>query len=339
MKKSLIAFVFLAFAFGCQEQKSDEKAKEDPSAQKTDPLPSWNEGENKKRIIQFVENAIDEKNKNFIPIEKRIATFDNDGTLWAEQPAYFQLIFALGQIHKMAADHPEWKDEAPFKHVLNNDMESLMKEGESGLLKIVMTTHSDVTVEEFQKQVKEWLKITKHPTHNVLFTDMTYLPMQELIDYLKVNEFKVYIVSGGGVDFMRAWAPEVYGIPTEQIIGSTMKSELTKTDSSVQVTKVAELEFIDDKEGKPISIQKFIGKKPVIAVGNSDGDLAMLQFCDDNELPSLPIYIHHTDEEREWAYDRESHIGKLDKGLEEATAKGWIVTDMKSDWKKIWKWE
>lgn len=339
MRKLVVLSIVLSTLFACSEEKTKEDSKKESKVQKTDPLPSWNEGENKKRIIQFVENAKDEANENFIPVDKRIATFDNDGTLWAEKPVYFQLIFALGQIHKMAENHPEWKDEAPYKHVLNKDMESLLKEGKEGLMKIIMTTHADISVEEFQKQVKEWLGVAKHPKFNVLYSEMTYLPMQELIDYLKANDFKVYIVSGGGIDFMRAWAPETYGIPEEQIIGTSLKSEFVKNDTGTVVMKQGELEFLDDKEGKPVAIQKFIGKKPVIAVGNSDGDLAMLEYCADNDLPSLPIYIHHTDEDREWAYDRKSPIGQLSKGLDEAKAKNWVIADMKTDWKTIFKFK
>lgn len=213
-----------------------------------------------------------------------------------------------------------------------------MEEGEEAIFKIVMTTHGNISVDDFKAQVKEWLKESKHSKFNVEYDRMVYLPMLELIDYLKANNFKVFIVSGGGVDFMRAWAPEVYGIPSEQIIGSSLKSEFVKSDTGVAVVKKPQLDYFDDKEAKPVAIQKHIGKTPVIAVGNSDGDLAMLQFSAGNKLPNLQIYIHHTDDKREYQYDRESSVGRLDKGLDEAESKGWIVVDMKNDWKKIWKW-
>ena len=202
-----------------------------------------------------------------------------------------------------------------------------------------MTTHSGMTVEDFQGHVKDWIYSAKHPKFNVEYSKMIYKPMLELIDYLKANDFKVYIVSGGGIDFMRAWTKDVYGIPNEQVIGTTLKSKLVETDSTSEIIKLAELDFLDDKEGKPVAIQKFIGKKPVIAVGNSDGDLQMLQYSAGNKMPSLQIYIHHTDAEREYQYDRDSHIGRLDKGLDEASKQGWVLVDMKKDWNKIFDFQ
>ncbi|WP_053990161.1 HAD family phosphatase [Mangrovimonas sp. TPBH4] len=301
-----------------------------------DPLPSWNDGASKKAIIAFVSNATNSKSSQFIPVEDRIATFDNDGTLWSEQPAYFQLFFAIDRVKAMAKDHPEWKTQQPYKAVLENDMEALKQSGMKGILQIVATTHTGMTVEEFDAVVKSWASTAKHPTKNVPYTDMVFQPMLELLHYLRANQFKTYIVSGGGVNFMRAFLPSIYGIPEEQIIGTRFKTEWTNDGNKPSIKVLPEMDFIDDKEGKPLNIQKIIGKKPVFAAGNSDGDLQMLQWTASNKLNSFMLYVHHTDAEREWAYDRGSHIGGLDKGLDEATKRGWTLVDMKKDWKVIY---
>ncbi len=301
-----------------------------------DPLPSWNNTSTKKEIIAFVDIVTDKNHPYFIPVRDRIATFDNDGNLWSEQPAYFQLFFAIDRVKEMAVDHPEWKNEQPFKAVLENDMKSLAKQGEEGLIKLVMVTHSGNTIEEFDKDVKEWIKTAKHPTKNVTYDKLVYQPMLELLQYLRANDFKTYVVSGGGVDFMRAFVTEIYGIPKEQIIGSRIKTKFEYNDGKPEIIRLPELEFIDDKEGKPLNIQKIIGKKPVFASGNSDGDLPMLQWTASSKYKSFMLFLHHTDSIREWAYDRDSHIGRLDKGLDQAKKDGWTVIDMEKDWKTIY---
>ena len=302
-------------------------------------LPSWNDVNSKNEIIDYVKDVTNSTSENFIPIKDRIATFDNDGNLWAEQPLYFQLYFAIDMVKKMYVDHPEWKNEQPFKAVLENDMEELAKQGEHGLIQLVMATHSGNTTEEFDRAVKEWIASAKHPTKNVGFDELVYQPMLELLAYLRANDFKTYVVSGGGVDFMRAFVTEIYGIPEEQIIGSRIKTEFDYNNGDPVIKRLPELDFIDDKEGKPLNIQKIIGKKPVFSSGNSDGDLPMMQWAASNKYKSFMLYVHHTDAEREWAYDRDSHIGRLDKGLDQAIKDGWTVIDMKNDWKIIYPFE
>ena len=304
-----------------------------------DPLPSWNEGKTRSAIITYVESVTAADSPDFIPIKDRIATFDNDGNLWSEQPAYFQLFFAMDRVKAMAADHPEWRNEQPFKAVLENDMIELAKQGEHGLLKLVMTTHAGNTAEEFEADVQDWIKTATHPTKKVTYDQLVYQPMLELLQYLRANNFKTFVVSGGGVDFMRAFVTEIYGIPKEQIIGSRIKTAFDYNDGNPVIKRLPEIDFIDDKEGKPLNIQKIIGKKPVFSSGNSDGDLQMMQYTASNPLKSFMLYLHHTDADREWAYDRESHIGKLDKGLDQAMRDGWTVIDMKNDWKVIYPFE
>ena len=309
------------------------------STQQTDPLPSWNEGKTKAAIINYVNDVTDSKSTNFIAIADRIATFDNDGNLWSEQPAYFQLFFAIDRIKELAPEHPEWKTEQPYKAILENNMKELAEQGEAGLIKLIMTTHTGNTTEEFYAIVKEWISKVKHPTKNVGYDKLVYQPMLELLQYLRANNFKTYIVSGGGIDFMRAFVAEIYGIPEEQIIGSRVKTEYDYNNGNPVIKRLPELEFNNDKAGKAINIQKIIGKKPVFSSGNSDGDLAMMQYTASNKLKSFMLYVHHTDSVREWAYDRDSHIGRLDKGLDQANADGWTVIDMKKDWKVIYPFE
>lgn len=329
--------IFIVLAGGCRKELSVENnTNATLESVKKDPLPSWNDGSTKKEILAYVDVVTDKNNHNFIPKADRIATFDNDGNLWSEQPAYFQLFFAMDRVKEMAVDHPEWKTTQPFKAVLENNMEALIKQGEHGLLKLVMATHAGMTTEEFEADVKAWIKTAKHPTKKVGYDKLVYQPMLELLQYLRTNDFKTYIVSGGGVDFMRAFVTEIYGIPEEQILGSRIKTEFDFNDGKPVIRRTAALDFIDDKEGKPLNIQKIIGKKPVFASGNSDGDLQMLQWTASNEHKSFMLYLHHTDAEREWAYDRESHIGKLDKGLDQAKKDGWTVIDMKKDWRVIY---
>ena len=338
--KSLIKFSFLfliILLISCkQEAQVENKSAVKTETVITDPLPSWNDVNSKKEIIAYVDVVTDNNHPDFIPVKDRISVFDNDGNLWSEQPAYFQLFFAIDRVKAMAADHPEWKEQQPFKAVLENDMEELKKQGEHGLIQLVMTTHAGNTTEEFESHVKDWIATAKHPTKNVAYDKLVYQPMLELLRYLRANDFKTYVVSGGGVDFMRAFVTEIYGIPEEQILGSRIKTKFEYNDGKPKIVRVAELDFIDDKEGKPLNIQKIIGKKPIFSSGNSDGDLQMMQWTASNKYKSFMLYVHHTDSIREWAYDRESHIGRLDKGLDQAKKDGWTVIDMEKDWKVIY---
>ena len=302
-------------------------------------LPSWNKSDARQAIIQFVEKVTLEGGPDYVSPDERIAVFDNDGTLWSEQPLYFQLQFAIDRVHKLAPEHPEWKTQQPFKAVLDNDVEALMASGEKGLLEIVMATHAGMTTEEFEQVVNDWLAETKHPRFNKPYTEMVYLPMLELLDFLRANDFKTYIVSGGGIEFMRPWTQSVYGIPPEQVIGSSIKVLYKLRDGTPVLERLPEIDFIDDKAGKPVAIHKFIGRRPIAAFGNSDGDLQMLQWTDGGNGQRLVMIVHHTDEKREWSYDKESHIGRLDKALEQAAKNGWSVVDMKQDWKRIYKFE
>ncbi len=304
-----------------------------------DPLPSWNEGPAKQAIVQFVRLVTDKSAPQYVPPEQRIATFDNDGTLWAEQPIYFQGFFALDRVKALAPQHPEWKEKQPFKAVLENDMSALALAGEKGLAEIVMATHAGMTTEEFEKIVKDWLATAKHPRFNRPLTDLVYQPMLELLAYLRENAFKTYIVSGGGVEFMRPWTEKVYGIPPEQVVGSSVKLKWDMRDGKPVLMRLPQIDFIDDGPGKPVGIQKFIGRRPIAAFGNSDGDQQMLQWAAAGEGSRFMLLAHHTDAEREWAYDRQSSIGRLDKALDEAERRGWTVVDMKKDWKKIFPFE
>ncbi|WP_120511315.1 HAD family hydrolase [Photobacterium salinisoli] len=301
----------------------------------TDPLPSWNDTATKQQMMQFVQQTTDKNSPQFVPVEERIAVFDNDGTLWAEQPAYFQLFYAIDRVKDEADKHPEWKTEEPFASLLKGDMEGVNKSGMEGVMKLVMATHANMTTDQFSQSVDQWMKTAKHPATEKLFTQMVYQPMIELLGYLRSNGYKTYIVSGGGVEFMRAWAPQVYGIPPEQIIGSSIKTEYKYIDGKPVISRLPEIDFVDDKEGKPVNIQKIIGRRPVIAVGNSDGDLAMLQWTKAGEGPRMSVLVHHTDAEREWAYDKESSVGRLDKALPVAEKEQWIVVDMKQDWNRV----
>jgi phosphoglycolate phosphatase-like HAD superfamily hydrolase len=300
-----------------------------------DPLPSWNDGPSKKSILEFVAKVTKEGSPDFVPPAERIATFDNDGTLWAEQPMYFQFLFALDRVKALAPQHPEWKDKEPFASLLKGDLKGALAGGDKALLEIVMATHAGMTTDEFEKLVADWIATAKHPKTGKLYTEMAYQPMVELLAYLRANGFKTFIVSGGGIEFMRAFAEKVYGIPPEQVIGSTGKQKFELRDGKPVLVKLPAMDFIDDKEGKPIAIQKHIGRRPVAAFGNSDGDLQMLQWTAAGAGPRLCLYVHHTDAEREWAYDRESHIGRLDKGLDEAKSRGWTIASMKDDWKRV----
>jgi len=304
-----------------------------------DPLPSWNDGPARKAITEFVQATTDKSNPKFVPPEARIATFDQDGTLWAEQPMYFQLFFALDRVKALAPQHPEWKEKEPFASLLKGDMKGALAGGERAMLEIIMATHAGMTTEEFAQTAKEWIETARHPKTGRLYTEMVYQPMLELLAYLRANGFKTFIVSGGGIEFMRPWTEKVYGIPPEQVIGSSIKTKFELRDGKPVLVRLPEINFIDEKEGKPIGIHQHIGRRPIAAFGNSDGDLQMLQWTTAGSGARFALLVHHTDAEREWAYDRRSSIGRLDKALDEAQAKGWTVVDMKNDWKTIFPFE
>jgi phosphoserine phosphatase len=304
-----------------------------------DPLPSWNDTTPKKAIVAFVEHVTRQGTPDFVPVAERIAVFDNDGCLWTEQPMYFQAFFIFDRIKQLAPQHPEWKTKEPFASVLKGDIKSALAGGEHALIEMGMATHAGTTTEEFEKIVTDWITTAKHPKTGRLFTEMVFQPMLEVLSYLRANGFKTFIVSGGGIEFMRPWAERVYGIPPEQIIGSSIKTKFEMRDGQPVLVRLPEINFIDDKAGKPVGIQMHIGRRPIAAFGNSDGDLQMLQWTAAGKGSRFCLYVHHTDAKREFAYDRKSSIGRLDKGLDEAQAKGWTVVDMKNDWKIIYPFE
>ncbi|QDV73992.1 HAD family hydrolase [Botrimarina mediterranea] len=309
-------------------------------AQQADPLPSWNDGASKSAIIAFVESVTTEGSAGFVRPAERIAVFDNDGTLWAEQPVYFQGLFAIDRIKKLAPEHPEWETTEPYKSAIAGDMKGLMATGKEGLLKVIAASHANITADKFAASVREWLRTARHPQTGKPYAQMVYRPMRELLDYLRSKGFKTFIVSGGGIDFMRVFAERVYGVPPEQVIGSTIDAEFEMRDGVPTILKTGKLVLVDDNVGKPVGIYRHIGRRPIFAAGNSDGDLQMLQYTTiprsaDDKAPSFGLIVHHTDADREWAYDRDSHIGKLDKALDEAPQRGWTVVDMKADWKTV----
>jgi phosphoglycolate phosphatase-like HAD superfamily hydrolase len=304
--------------------------------QAAESLPSWNDTASKRAIITFVEKVTTPGSPDYVPPAERIATFDNDGTLWSEQPMYFQLFFAIDRVKALAPQHPEWKTQEPFASVLKGDLKTALKGGKKALAQIVMASHAGMTTTEFANIVEDWVNQARHPRANRLYTGMVYQPMLELLAYLRSKFFKTYIVSGGGIEFMRPWTEAVYGIPPEQVVGSSIKTKFEMRDGKPVLVRLAELDFIDDKEGKPLGINAHIGRRPIAAFGNSDGDLQMLQWTMAGQGARFALLVHHTDGEREWAYDRDSHIGRLDKALDEANAKGWTVVDMKKDWKQIY---
>ena len=326
-KASILAI--LTFIFSSSQQSTNH----------SDPLPSWNAGAAKSAIISFVQSVSEEGSEYFVPQEERIATFDNDGTLWTEHPMYFQLFFAIDRVKALAPDHPEWKTTQPFKAVLDNDTKALAASGEKGILELVMATHAGMTTAEFEETVKDWLATAKHPKFNRPYTQLVYQPMLELLVYLRSNGFKTFIVSGGGIEFMRPWTEQVYGIPPEQVVGSSIKTKFEMLNGKPALVRLPQMNFLDDKDGKPIGINQHIGRRPILAFGNSDGDLQMLQWTVSGEGKRLAGLIHHTDAQREYAYDRSAHFGRLDKALNEANEKGWTVVDMKKDWKVIYPFE
>jgi phosphoserine phosphatase len=304
-----------------------------------DTLPSWSEGTSKQQIIGFVNSVTKKGGSDYIAPGKRIATFDNDGTLWAEKPTYFQFLFIIDRIKTMAPDHPEWASTQPFQAVLENDMVAIKAAGEHGLLELAMATHAGMTTEEFEGIVNEWLDTARHPTTGQAYNAMVYQPMLEMLDYLRANNFKVFIVSGGGLEFMRPWTEAVYGIPPDQVVGSSIETRYDLREGKPVLIREPELHFIDDKETKPVAINRFIGQRPILAFGNSDGDFQMLEWTTAGAGKRLGLLVHHTDAEREWAYDRQSSEGRLDRGLDEAEKNGWVVVDMARDWRVIYPFQ
>jgi phosphoglycolate phosphatase-like HAD superfamily hydrolase len=309
-----------------------------PLAALADPLPSWNDGKAKAAIVDFVTRTTT-AGPDFVAVDDRIATFDNDGTLWSEQPIYFQGIFVLDRIKALAKDHPEWKDKQPFKAVLENDMAAVLASGHEGLGELLAASSSGMSVADFSAEVLEWTRTARHPRFDKPYTDLVFQPMLELLAYLRANDYQTFIVSGGGAEFMRPWAEGAYGIPPQQVVGSSGKTAFKLDGDKVEILKLPAVEFIDDGPGKPVGINRFIGKRPVFAAGNSDGDLEMLQWTTLNDGPRFGMIVHHTDAKREWAYDRDSKIGHLAKALDEAPERGWLVVDMKNDWKRIYPFD
>jgi phosphoserine phosphatase len=306
------------------------------AARAADPLPSWNAGPARQRIVAFVKAVTDKAGKDYVAPADRIAVFDNDGTLWSEQPAYFQLAFAIDRVKALAPKHPEWKSTQPFKAALEGDVKALAASGEKGLAELVMATHAGNTADEFAQIVRDWAKGAMHPAAKRRYTELTYKPMRELLDYLRANGFKTYIVSGGGVEFLRALAEDLYGVPPEQVIGSSIKTKYEVRDGKPVIVRLPEVEFIDDKAGKPVGIHKYIGRKPIAAFGNSDGDFEMLEYVTSGPGARLGVLVHHDDAAREFAYDRDSHVGRLARGLDEAGKRGWVVVSMRSDWRTVY---
>ncbi len=299
-------------------------------------LPSWNEGAARTAIVEFVRAVTQPDSPDFVPAEERIAVFDNDGTLWSEQPMYFQVLFALDRVKEMAPSHPEWARRQPYKAAVEGDRAALAATGEPGLLKIVGVTHTNMTVDDFAQSVTQWMAGARHPRFGQPYDRLTFVPMRELLDYLRERGFKTYIVSGGETEFMRPWAPRAYGIAPEQIIGSAFATTFELRDGKPVLWRQGKLEFNDDGPGKPVAIQRYIGRRPILAFGNSDGDLQMLQWTVAGEGKRFAGLVHHTDAEREWAYDRDSSVGRLDRALDEAARRGWTVVDMKQDWNQVY---
>ncbi|RWP63196.1 HAD family hydrolase [Mesorhizobium sp.] len=301
----------------------------------SDPLPSWNDTAPKAAIVEFVEKVSKEGSPDFVPEPERIAVFDNDGTLWIEHPMYVQLAFALDRVKAEAPNHPEWATTQPFQAVLEGDMKALTAAGEKGLLELIMATHAGMTTAQFEKIASEWIATARDPRFKKPYTELVYQPMLELLAYLRANGFKTFIVSGGGIEFMRPWTEKVYGIPPEQVVGSSIKTQFEMKDGAPNLFRLPEVNFIDDKAGKPVAINDHIGRRPIAAFGNSDGDLEMLQWTTLADGPRFGLIVHHTDAEREYAYDRKSDFGHLDKALDAAAINKWTVVDMKADWKQI----
>ncbi len=304
-----------------------------------DPLPSWNDGIVKQAVVDFVQRVTDKNNRDFVPSDRRIAVFDNDGTLWSEKPLYFEIFFVFDQIRALAPAHPEWKTQQPYKDILENNLKGLATFDEYSLMKVVMGIHQGKTTDEFDMIVRNWIDTARHPHLKRPYTDLVYQPMLEVLRYLRDRGFKTFIASGGNTDFMRPWVTKAYGIPPEQVVGSSSQIKYELRHGIPVLIRLPNIHFIDDGEGKPVGIHKFIGRRPLVAFGNSDGDLPMLQWTAAGEGARLMLIVHHTDAEREWAYDRDSFVGRLNKGLDEADKRGWLIIDMKRDWKVIYPFQ
>jgi len=319
--KTLLAALLVAVAFGCAAR---------------DPLPSWNDGATKAAILEFVAAVTDENGTDYVEPAQRIATFDNDGTLWVEYPMYTQLLFAFDRVRELAPQHPEWKTTQPFKAVLEGDMKTVGESGMKGLMEIIVATHSGMTAVEFDQMVTTWFATHKQSRFDRLYTECVYQPQLELLDYLRANGFKTFIVSGGGISFMRPMTLDTYGIPPEQVVGSSyVVAEFQINDGKPQLVRMPKVGFVNDKAGKPVGINEHIGRRPILAFGNSDSDMQMIEYTMAGDGRRLGLFVHHTDSDREYAYDRESHVGTLDKALDQAEANGWIIVDMKNDWKEV----
>jgi phosphoserine phosphatase len=304
-----------------------------------DPLPNWNEGAAKKSVLDFVSAVTREGSPDFVPASERIATFDNDGSLWCEHPMYVQLAFALDRVKALAGRHPEWKKNPVFKAVLDNNITALAKAGEKGLVELVMATHAGMSTVEFEHIASGWIKTARHPKFNRPYTDLVYQPMLELLAYLRTNGFKTFIVSGGGIEFMRPWSEPVYGIPPEQVVGSSIKTKFQIVNGNPTLIRLPAVDFVDDGPGKPVGINSHIGRRPIAAFGNSDGDLQMLQWATAPGGKRFGLIVHHTDADREYSYDRKSPFGRLDKALDAAPSNGWTVVNMKDDWKRVFSFQ
>jgi hypothetical protein len=304
-----------------------------------DPLPSWQDTAPKRALLAFVADVTTPGSPGFVAAAERIAVFDNDGTLWAEQPIYFQASFIAYRVRQLAPQHPEWREQEPFASVLKGDLQAAMAGGERAILELAMATHADTTSEEFSRIAADWIDGARHPQTGRRFTEMAYQPMLELLEFLRARGFKTFIVSGGGVEFIRTWSERVYGIPPEQVVGSSIRTKYELRGGKPVLLRLPELNFIDDQAGKPVGIHQQIGRRPILAFGNSDGDFEMLEWTTAGEGPRLGLLLHHTDAEREWAYDRDSHVGRLARGLDEGPGRGWIIVDMALDWRAVFPGE
>ena len=328
--------VVVVVVLSCGCRAATDPRGDSPNVPPADPLPSWTDGVAKAAILDFVTRVTRQGSPEFVPAAERVATFDNDGTLWGEQPIYAQLAFALDRVKALAPKHPEWKQKQPFKGVLEGDMKAVVTSGERGLLEILGATHAGTTTEEFEGLVREWVATARHPKTQRLYTEMVYQPMLEVLTYLRSNQFKTFIVSGGGVEFMRPWVERVYGIPPEQVVGSRAKVKYELRDNRPVLLRLPEIDLVDDRAGKPVGIHQVIGRRPIAAFGNSDGDFEMLEWVTSAPGARFALIVHHTDREREWAYDRVSSVGQLARALDEAPKRAWILADMKRDWQVIY---
>jgi len=309
------------------------------TATAADPLPSWNDGDAKQSILDFVAAVTREGSPDFVPLAERIATFDNDGTLWVEHPMYTQLAFALDRVKALAPQRPEWKDTQPYKAALEGDMKTLAAAGERGLVVLLLATHSGMSTSEFETIVRDWIASNRDPRWKRPYTELAYQPMIELLGFLRANGFKTFIVSGGGIEFMRPWTERIYGVPPDQVVGSSIKTKFEMRDGRPELFRLPEINFVDDGVGKPVGINEHVGRRPIAAFGNSDGDLQMLQWTTMANGRRFGLIVHHTDAEREYAYDRDTQFGRLDKALDAAASNRWTVVDMKKDWKRIFAFE